>query len=108
MRRDPRDETDLLPTPLRADPRPVSGLFQQVVVLARSVLLYDRMLDDCPRPLTAGPNTEVRQAIWERRELLRVQGLQGGSTLAERSAALTDHGRALAAEARRVLDGSAA
>ncbi|MFJ5291849.1 aKG-HExxH-type peptide beta-hydroxylase [Streptomyces sp. NPDC088348] len=33
----------LVATPLRADPRPLSGLFQQTVVLARSVLLYRRL-----------------------------------------------------------------
>ena len=32
----------LVQTPLRSDPRPLSGLFQQLVVLVRSALLYEK------------------------------------------------------------------
>lgn len=79
----------LLQTPLRADPRPLSGLFQQVVVLARSVLFYDRL------PAT-GP-------IRARREFLLGQGLQGAATLRSQVTDLTEHGCMVADEADTLL-----
>lgn len=79
----------LLQTPLRADPRPLSGLFQQVIVLARSVLLYDRL------PAT-GP-------VRARRESLLAQGLQGVATLRSQVTGLTEHGCVIADEANTLL-----
>jgi HEXXH motif-containing protein len=79
----------LLQTPLRADPRPLSGLFQQVIVLARSVLFYDKL------PAT-GP-------VRARREFLLGQGLQGVATLRSQLTGLTEHGCMVADEAYTLL-----
>ncbi|MGW2598838.1 YcaO-like family protein [Streptomyces klenkii] len=80
---------ELLSTPLRADPRPLSGLFQQVVVLARSVLLYRR--------LPEGPAVRTRHA------LLLDRGRRGAATLRSRDGALTDAGRELLEQAEAVF-----
>ncbi|KJS61883.1 aKG-HExxH-type peptide beta-hydroxylase [Streptomyces rubellomurinus] len=89
----------LLRTPLRTDPRPLTGLFQQVVVLARSVLLYERLLA-APDAMRGG----ARAAAVARRDLLLAQGLDGCATLDGRRGMLTDHGRAVAAQARQALE----
>lgn len=78
-----------LPTPLRAEPRPLSGLFQQVVVLVRSVLFYDRL-----------PATDLVRA---RREFLLGQGLKGAATLRSQVENLTERGRAVADEMDTLL-----
>ncbi|GAA1987736.1 aKG-HExxH-type peptide beta-hydroxylase [Kitasatospora viridis] len=91
--------TDLLRTPLRADPRPLAGLFQQVVVLARSVLLYRRLLAAPPAALNGG-----RAAAEARHALLTAQGLAGCATLEDHREALTDAGRSTAAQARTLLE----
>jgi HEXXH motif-containing protein len=66
-------------TPLRADPRPLAGLFQQIVVLARSVQLYDRGIvrgaDE-----TETETDQARAAIRARRDKLLGQGLDGVAT----------------------------
>ncbi|MGW1071672.1 YcaO-like family protein [Streptomyces sp. NPDC002537] len=80
---------ELLSTPLRADPRPLSGLFQQVVVLARSVLLYRR--------LPEGPAVRARHA------LLLDRGRRGAATLRSRDGVLTDTGRELLEQAEAVF-----
>lgn len=80
---------ELLSTPLRSDPRPLSGLFQQVVVLARSVLLYRRLPD--------GP------AVRARHVLLLDRGRRGAATLRSREGALTDAGRELLEQAEAVF-----
>ncbi|MGN5382316.1 YcaO-like family protein [Streptomyces lasalocidi] len=80
---------ELLSTPLRADPRPLGGLFQQVVVLARSVLLYQRLPD--------GAAVRARQAR------LLDQGRRGTATLRSRSTVLTDTGRELLEQAEAVF-----
>ncbi|MCC3776052.1 YcaO-like family protein [Streptomyces sp. UNOB3_S3] len=82
-------DRELLSTPLRPDPRPLAGLFQQVVVLARSVLLYRRLPD--------GPAVRARHA------LLLDRGRRGAATLRGRSGALTDAGRELLEQAEAVL-----
>jgi hypothetical protein len=79
----------LLQTQLRTDPRPLSGLFQQVVVLARSVLFYDRL------PAT-GP-------VRARRELLLDLGSQGIATLRSQVTDLTEHGCMVTEEAGTLL-----
>jgi hypothetical protein len=83
----------LVPTPLRADPRPVSGLFQQVLVLARCVALYDRL--------------PASDAVRARRERLLGQGRQGVATLRAHLCELTSQGRALVDEAAVLLQGAA-
>ncbi|MFE4515842.1 HEXXH motif-containing putative peptide modification protein [Kitasatospora sp. NPDC056783] len=94
--------TQLLRTPLRPDPRPLTGLFQQVVVLARSVLLYERLLA-APDGTVDGARAEVEA----RRDLLLAQGLDGCTTLDGQRGALADHGRSVAAQARHVLEWAA-
>lgn len=80
---------ELLSTPLRPDPRPLAGLFQQVVVLARSVLLYRRLPD--------GPAVRARHAV------LLERGRRGAAALRGRSGALTDTGRELLEQAEAVF-----
>ncbi|GGP35139.1 YcaO-like family protein [Streptomyces abikoensis] len=80
---------ELLSTPLRPDARPLAGLFQQVVVLARSVLLYRRLPD--------GTAARARHA------LLLDRGRRGAATLRGRSEALTDTGRELLEQAEAVF-----
>ncbi|MEV6975012.1 HEXXH motif-containing putative peptide modification protein [Kitasatospora sp. NPDC093806] len=83
----------LVSTPLRIDPRPLSGLFQQVVVLARSVLLYERLLD--LRPVT-GRGATGRAVI----------GRSGsGRSAGGRSAGGWSAGGRSAAGSETVLDG---
>lgn len=65
----------LLATPLRSDPRPLSGLFQQLVVLVRSVSLYDRLLP------SGAFDTTGRQALQVRRDVLRGQADQALTTI---------------------------
>ncbi len=83
---------ELVQTPLRADPRPLTGLFQQLVVLVRSALLYQRL------PGASNPAHRARQ------HKLIGQAHQGAETLARHAQALTDHGQAVLAEARALLD----
>ena len=87
---------ELVPTPLRADPRPLAGLFQQLVVLVRSALLYRRL------PGVSNPAHRARQ------HKLIDQARQGAQTLARRAHALTDHGQEVLAEATALLDGELA
>lgn len=88
---------DLVQTPLRADPRPLAGLFQQLIVLVRSALLYRR--------LPGGASDPAHHA---RQDKLIDQAHQGAETLTRHVPALTDHGREVLAEARALLDGELA
>jgi HEXXH motif-containing protein len=83
---------ELVQTPLRADPRPLAGLFQQLVVLVRSALLYRRL------PGASNPAHRARQ------HKLIDQAQQGAQTLARHADALTDHGQEVLAEATALLD----
>ena len=80
-------------TPLRPDPRPLTGLLQQLVVLVRSVLLYDRLLDapDCAA------------AVGTRREKLRGQASEALRAIDGHTSKLTAHGRAVVTDARDLL-----
>lgn len=80
---------ETMSTPLRADPRPLAGLFQQVAVLARSVLLYRR--------LPQGP------AVRARHDLLLEQGRRGAAALRSRAGALTEAGQELLEQAEAVF-----
>jgi HEXXH motif-containing protein len=86
----------LLATPLRSDPRPLSGLFQQLVVLVR-VSLYDRLLP------SGAFDTSERQALAARRDVLRGQADQALATIQSHADALTGYGQDLVAEARDLL-----
>ncbi|WP_424888944.1 aKG-HExxH-type peptide beta-hydroxylase [Streptomyces sp. XH2] len=95
-----RGDAQLVTTPLRVDARPLTGLFQQVVVLARSVLLYRRLLDtDMGAPGTA--------AVRSRHARLARSATEGVRTLADHRDALTDHGLAVLEEAATVARESA-
>jgi HEXXH motif-containing protein len=87
--------TELVMTPLRADPRPLAGLFQQLVVLLRSALLYQRL------PVGDGTGVAAHRA---RQDKLVDQAHQGAESLSRHQEALTDHGRELFAEASALLD----
>lgn len=91
---DGHGDRSLLATPLRADPRPLAGLFQQVVVLARSVVAYDQIL--------AGPMPSD-EAVRARRELLAAQGRRGAQTALAHRAGLSEEGRCLIEEAEELL-----
>jgi HEXXH motif-containing protein len=88
---DGHDDAWLVHTPLRADPRPLGGLFQQLVVLIRCVALYDRLLERggdgyCP-------------AVLARRDRLAAQARQAVETTEQHAPKLTDAGRAVLEEA---------
>ncbi|GLU47874.1 aKG-HExxH-type peptide beta-hydroxylase [Nocardiopsis ansamitocini] len=87
----------LVQTPLRADPRPLSGLFQQVIVLARSMEFYDRAL-------RAGANGD---AVRERRAVLAEQGRKGVVTMRAHADSITVHGHSMVEEAAALLERSA-
>jgi hypothetical protein len=80
-------------TPLRPDPRPLTGLLQQLVVLVRSVLLYDRLLD-APDPPAAAV---------ARREKLLGQAGEALRVIRGHTSRLTDHGRGVVTEAGDLL-----
>jgi HEXXH motif-containing protein len=82
-------------TPLRADPRPLAGLFQQLVVLVRSALLYRRL------PVGGGIGAAAYRA---RQDKLIGQAHQGAETLAKHRDALTDHGQEVLAAAMALLE----
>lgn len=84
----------LVMTPLRADPRPLTGLFQQLVVLARCLVLYDRLADHA---ISDG------QTLQARREQLLGKALQALQTAQRYSGKLTEHGREVVAEAENLL-----
>ncbi|MGW6833790.1 aKG-HExxH-type peptide beta-hydroxylase [Streptomyces sp. NPDC054949] len=82
----------LVATPLRADPRPLSGLFQQAVVLARSVLFYRRL-------------TVAGAAAAERHAKLAEGGAMAVRTLDAHADSLTPRGRRVLEECASVLGG---
>ncbi|MEK8143064.1 hypothetical protein NKH18_15350 [Streptomyces sp. M10(2022)] len=82
--------------PLRLDPRPLTGLFQQMVVLARSVLLYRCLLADD----TGGVGTDA--AVQARHDRLARSAVEAVSTMTRHREALTDHGTAVLEDAAQV------
>jgi HEXXH motif-containing protein len=94
---DMHDESVLVRTPLRSDPRPLNGLFQQLLVLTRCALLYDRIL------AASTPDLEGRAAVRARRDLLYDQGRGVIPVLREHRGALTDRGAATVEEAAQAL-----
>ncbi|MFF1379683.1 aKG-HExxH-type peptide beta-hydroxylase [Streptomyces sp. NPDC058308] len=81
-------------TPLRADPRPVAGLFQQMVVLARSSALYALLL---------GGDTTAADALEARRVLLAERARQAIGSLRDRAPLLTGHGLTVLEECAALL-----
>ncbi|MEU6114452.1 HEXXH motif-containing putative peptide modification protein [Streptomyces sp. NPDC047117] len=95
-------DTARVRTPLRPDPRPLAGLFQQAVVLARCTALYERLLeyrttDDTARSGIAAllSDAPTALALSSRRDHLSTGARQAIGTLYERPALLTGHGRAV-------------
>ncbi|AXG76385.1 aKG-HExxH-type peptide beta-hydroxylase [Streptomyces paludis] len=92
----------LVTTPLRADPRPLSGLVRRTVALARCVLLY-RRIAALGTPGTPGaPGTLEAAAVAAREARLTASARQAVDTLTAHSGALTDAGRALLDECAAV------
>lgn len=81
-------------TPLRSDPRPLTGLFQQLAVLARCLVLYDRLV---------GHAVSDGQALDARHERLLRQAWQALETMQRHSDMLTGHGCEVVAEAEGLL-----
>jgi HEXXH motif-containing protein len=92
-------------TPLRADPRPLAGLFQQIVVLARSVQLYDRGIAHGADELETG---QARAAIRARRDTLLGQGFDGVATAKGHAAEFSPTGQRIVDEAAAFLHSTAA
>ncbi|MDA5284312.1 aKG-HExxH-type peptide beta-hydroxylase [Streptomyces sp. NPDC054904] len=82
----------LVATPLRSDLRPLSGLFQQAVVLARSVLFYRRL-------------TVAGAAASQRHAKLAEGGAMAVRTLDAHADSLTRRGRRVLEECASVLGG---
>ncbi|MER5552238.1 HEXXH motif-containing putative peptide modification protein [Streptomyces sp. NPDC002793] len=89
-------------TPLRPDPRPLTGLFQQTVVLVRQTVLYRLVHRGTPL------SDAQREAVAERRDRLMEKAFQGVDTLGRHRAALTPAGEAVRAEAAGLLAAEAA
>ncbi|MFC6063955.1 aKG-HExxH-type peptide beta-hydroxylase [Streptomyces ochraceiscleroticus] len=97
-------------TPLRSDPRPLAGLFQQAVVLARCAALYERLLEHGTTSATESPGiperavgSPVALALASRRDRLSTGARQAIAVLYERPALLTGHGRAVLGECDDLL-----
>lgn len=84
-------------TPLRPDPRPLTGLFQQTVVLVRQAVLYRLIHQRAPL------SDHQREAVADRRARLLVKAFQGVDMLGRHRAALTPAGEAVHAEAAGLL-----
>ncbi|MFF4168035.1 aKG-HExxH-type peptide beta-hydroxylase [Streptomyces sp. NPDC001741] len=89
-------------TPLRPDPRPLTGLFQQTVVLVRQAILY-RLIH------WGAPLSDLqRETVADRRARLLEKAYQGVDLLGRHRAALTPAGEAVHAEAAGLLAEEAA
>lgn len=84
-------------TPLRPDPRPLTGLFQQMVVLVRQTLLYRLVHQRAPL------SDSEREAVAARRTRLLQKAFDGVDTLGRHRAALTPTGEAVHAQAADLL-----
>jgi HEXXH motif-containing protein len=82
IRKPSQGETFLVPTPLRADPRPLAGLAQQFVVLTRCSEFYWRVAGKGPEGL----------ALEHRARSLSEQAVSAATTLRRFSANLTETG----------------
>lgn len=89
-------------TPLRPDPRPLTGLFQQTVVLVRQTVLYRLLYREAPL------SDPQREAAADRRARLVEKAFQGVGTLGRHRTALTPAGEAVLAEAAGLLAEEAA
>ena len=87
----------MLATTLRCDPCPLSGLFQQLVVLVRCVSLYDRFLQ------YGAFDIFERQVLEVRGDVLRGQADQALATIQSQADALTGYGQDLVTQAGDLL-----
>lgn len=87
-------ETLMVMTPLRPDPRPLTGLFQQLVVLARCVLFYRRLLES---------GVDGKAAVRARHATLVDQVVTARDVLHRHRDQLTDAGNMVVAEADDVI-----
>jgi HEXXH motif-containing protein len=85
----------LVHTPLRNDPRPLNGLFQQLVVIVRCSMLYRRLLT-VAEPGGGG-------AVRSRYETLVAQGHEAVGTMRRHIDNLTEHGASVVEEAEQLL-----
>lgn len=83
----------LVDTPLRADARPLWGLFQQLVVLCRCAELYHRV----------DPGAGVETGIRTRKVTLIRQAKQALDALRVHTGQLSDHGQAILDEATTAI-----
>lgn len=84
----------LVSTPLRTDPRPLSGLFQQLVVLIRCAEMHRRLVEcRCGTPEGSGATAK----------LLFGQADDAARTLRAHEDALTEAGRAVLSDAESIL-----
>ncbi|MGW4229981.1 aKG-HExxH-type peptide beta-hydroxylase [Streptomyces sp. NPDC004980] len=91
-----RENGPMVTTPLRLDPRPLTGLFQQTVVLARSVLLYRRLLADGTGE--SGADAAVRA----RHDRLARSAVEAVGTMTRHRDTLTGHGATVLEDAAQV------
>ncbi|MCW7984304.1 hypothetical protein XF35_02985 [Streptomyces platensis subsp. clarensis] len=97
------DGVDPVRTPLRADPRPLAGLFQQAVVLTRCTELYRRLLDAERTTATPAERTTATPALAARRDRLSSDARQAIGTLRQHGGSLTAHGLAVLGECDDLL-----
>lgn len=83
-------------TPLRPDPRPLTGLFQQLVVLARGVIWYDKLLSREGRQM---------EALQSRYAILSSRAWAAARTMHREAAVLDAAGRAILDEVDGLLGG---
>ncbi|QLE71054.1 hypothetical protein FGW37_05050 [Streptomyces rectiverticillatus] len=95
------DTAGPLATPLRSDPRPLSGLFQQTVVLARCALLHRRTADEGALPAAGATAVRTRHD-----RLLTDLGTAVTSLAAHRTG-LTEHGAELLRQCAAIARGTA-
>lgn len=94
------DDIELYPSPLRADPRPMDGIYHATFVSARMHWTMARLLASCL--LTAQEEQEARDAMLE-----DARNFQAGYRVVEEHGRLTDHGERLMAGARHSMERAA-
>ncbi|MFI6598666.1 aKG-HExxH-type peptide beta-hydroxylase [Nonomuraea sp. NPDC050536] len=85
----------LLQTPLRSDPRPLSGLLQQLVVLVRCTYFYEQLMERS--------GLDSRDS-WERHDELARQANQALTAARTQISSFTAQGRAVLHEAQSFCD----
>ncbi|MEE1821318.1 HEXXH motif-containing putative peptide modification protein [Streptomyces sp. BE20] len=95
-----------VPTPLRADPRPLGGLFHQLVVLARSASLFGRLLARDPGP-GGHPGPVADPQVLRARHTHHLGDVRSAAaTLEAHRSSLTEAGRSVLAQAQALAGAS--